>query len=241
MISLSSEDSTRILIIGFFLGCAFSGGAIDSLKSLVNCLLVPLYTIASSAFLLNLFYQKCGNGSDDDYRLSRLRRCISGRDFDSRLTNRSDIIKQSHEDTSTETATGEPVGVGVGQSTSVESLQQVNLTGSYKLVKNEGFDKFLGAQGVPWALRRAVDKAQPIHHITHTGNEIRIKITGIITSESTFQIGGPPVETQIRGRVFLDTVSYLDSCDGIQVHKVNRRERYKIIVTRQLNADRGRM
>ncbi|KAL7546121.1 hypothetical protein ACHAWF_009457 [Thalassiosira exigua] len=93
----------------------------------------------------------------------------------------------------------------------------VNLTGTFKLAKNIDFDKFLEAQGIGWALRSAANKARPVHKITHRGRTLRIQITGIITGDTTYQIGGPPVTSQIRDRVFSDTVQYLDS--GIQVQK----------------------
>ena len=112
----------------------------------------------------------------------------------------------------------------------------VNLSGTFKLAKNVDFDKFLEAQGVGWALRSAANKARPVHTITHRGRTLRIQITGIITGDTTYKIGGPPVTSQIRDRVFSDTVQYLDSNDGIRVHKqcVSGGEG-KILVTRQLS------
>ena len=112
----------------------------------------------------------------------------------------------------------------------------VNLTGTFKLAKNVDFDKFLEAQGVGWALRSAANKARPVHTITHKGRTLRIQITGIITGDTTYKIGGPPVTSQIRDRVFSDTVQYLDSKDGIRVHKqcVSGGDG-KILVTRQLS------
>lgn len=112
----------------------------------------------------------------------------------------------------------------------------VNLTGTFKLAKNIDFDKFLEAQGIGWALRSAANKARPVHKITHRGRTLRIQITGIITGDTTYQIGGPPVTSQIRDRVFSDTVSYLDSRDGVRVQKrcVSGGDG-KIFVVRQLS------
>jgi hypothetical protein len=87
--------------------------------------------------------------------------------------------------------------------------QPINLTGNYKLVQNDNFEEFLKAQGVPWFLVSAANKARPIHKITHNGQWITIQIQGIIESETTYQIEGPPVENVIRGRRFQDQVTYL--------------------------------
>jgi len=115
----------------------------------------------------------------------------------------------------------------------------VNLTGSYKLAKNVDFDKFLEAQGIGWALRSAANKAKPVHKITHRGRTIRIQISGIITGDTTYRVDGPPVTSQIRDRTFSDTVQYLDSRDGIRVHKVCQSGGDgKIVVTRQLSSCR---
>ena len=112
----------------------------------------------------------------------------------------------------------------------------VNLSGTFKLAKNVDFDKFLEAQGVGWALRSAANKARPVHKITHRGRTLRIQITGIITGDTTYQIGGPPVTSQIRDRVFSDTVQYLDSGDGIRVQKkCLSGGTGKIFVTRRLS------
>jgi hypothetical protein len=35
-----------------------------------------------------------------------------------------------------------------------EEPQPVDLTGAYKLISNDGFERILEVQGVPWALRR---------------------------------------------------------------------------------------
>lgn len=113
---------------------------------------------------------------------------------------------------------------------------KVNMNGAFKLVKNDNFDGFLAAQGISWALRRAADKARPIHHFLHVNDEITIKITGIIESQTTYIIGGPPKETSIRGRVFLDTIEYIEN--GICSHKKAVTEDYDILVTRELAPDR---
>lgn len=73
------------------------------------------------------------------------------------------------------------------------------------------------------------------------GNKITIKIEGIIESQTTYIINGPPVEINIRGRIFQDRVSYLESGDGIQVIKKAVTENYDIIVQRRLSDDRQKI
>jgi hypothetical protein len=114
----------------------------------------------------------------------------------------------------------------------------VNLSGSYKLIKNDNFDGILEVQGVPWALRRAADAARPTHTITHNDKTVTIQIQGIIESSTTYEIDGPPVETNVRGRVFRDQMKYLDSGDGIRVSKEGVTENYNIETVRQLSADK---
>lgn len=114
----------------------------------------------------------------------------------------------------------------------------INMTGAFKLIMNDNFERFLEVQGVPWALRRAADAARPTHRILHRGKTIRIQIRGIIESETTYQIDGPPVTINIRGRIFRDRVTYLETGDGIRVCKEATKENYNIEVTRRLSEDR---
>jgi hypothetical protein len=115
---------------------------------------------------------------------------------------------------------------------------KVNMNGAFKLVKNENFDGFLAVQGVPWALRCAADQARPTHRFIHSGDTITIHIQGIIESQTTYEIGGPEKETSIRGRVFRDLISYLETGDGICSRKKSVTEDYDILVTRRLSPDR---
>mmetsp|Transcript_3508 Transcript_3508/g.4878 ORF Transcript_3508/g.4878 Transcript_3508/m.4878 type:complete len:282 (-) Transcript_3508:48-893(-) len=119
----------------------------------------------------------------------------------------------------------------------------VDLSGTYKLSKNVKFAEFLQAQGVPWALRCAADKVKPIHTLTHRGDQLRVQISGIVTGDTTYHIGGKKVTpSTLRDRHFNDTATYLEGGDGIRVQKVasdivhdNAKE---FIVTRQLTKDR---
>jgi hypothetical protein len=115
----------------------------------------------------------------------------------------------------------------------------VDLTGVYKLISNDGFEDFLAVQGVPWALRRAANQARPVHRITHNGNTLTIKIEGIIESQTTYTIGGQPVETNVRGRIFEDSVAYLnDGRAGVLVSKRAITEEYDVTVQRILSKDK---
>eukprot|EP00977_Amphora_coffeiformis_P018646 scaffold6634_cov158-Amphora_coffeaeformis.AAC.4 len=120
--------------------------------------------------------------------------------------------------------------------------QPFDLSGAYKLRSNDNFDGFLAVQGVPWALRRAANQARPLHRITHQGNCLTIKIEGIIESQTTYIINGPPVETNVRGRIFEDSVSYLeDGAVGIIVRKKAVTENYDVSVQRVLSEDKTRI
>ena len=113
------------------------------------------------------------------------------------------------------------------------------MTGSYKLVSNENFEEFLATQGVPWPLRRAANAARPTHKFTHVGDSVTIQIKGIIESQTTYIVGGPSVQTGIRGRMFEDTVSYLE--DGIQSIKRALSDDYSITVSRRISQDRQKL
>lgn len=115
----------------------------------------------------------------------------------------------------------------------------VNLTGLYKLVENQNFEGLLEAQGVPWALRRAANMARPTHGITHKGETLTIKIEGIIESQTTYTIGGPPVRGLVRERVFEDQVTYLEDNTGVQTRKRAVDDGYTVKVRRHLGADRA--
>jgi hypothetical protein len=120
----------------------------------------------------------------------------------------------------------------------IHAEQPFDLSGAYKLVRNDNFEGFLAVQGVPWALRRAANQARPVHRITHLGNQLTIKIEGIIESQTTYIIGGAPVETNVRGRIFEDVVRYLeDNVTGIRVSKTALTEDYDVTVQRVLSTD----
>ena len=100
----------------------------------------------------------------------------------------------------------------------VEPEQPINMSGSYQMTFHENLDAFLAVQGVPWPLRRAASAVLPIHHIVHIGNHLSIQIVAQssgFTTQTQYVIHGPPVETNVRGRIFSDRVyySYEDGID----------------------------
>merc|ERR1712151_458240 len=119
------------------------------------------------------------------------------------------------------------------------SDEPIDLTGSYRLIKNDGFKDFLAAQGVNYVLRAAADKAVTTHHVTHNGTTLRIRVSGIITGDTTYIIGGPYAETKIQDKVFHDSATWLpNKSEGVRITKISQSEKYNIIVTRRLSADK---
>jgi hypothetical protein len=115
------------------------------------------------------------------------------------------------------------------------------MTGTYKLVENDNFEELLAAQGIPWALRSAANRARPTHKFTHRGNLLTIKIQGIIESETKYHIGGSPTETAVRGRQFHDSVTYLEDKTGIQTLKRAINDGYTVRVCRRLSPDKSKL
>jgi hypothetical protein len=145
-----------------------------------------------------------------------------------------DVVTQDHAEETT---------AGVAD----QEEQPIDMSGSYQMKSHDNLDAFLAIQGVPWPLRRAAAAVYPIHHITHVKNHLRIKIeaksSGFVT-ETQYLINGPPVETNVRGRIFSDRVyySYEDAavdnggrkCNGIVTEKRAITEGYLVTVLRQL-------
>ena len=96
----------------------------------------------------------------------------------------------------------------------------INLTGKYKLVHNHNFDAFLKSQNVPMLLRKAANASRPIHTIVHNGTCLRIQVDGIVKGDTTFEIGGPPAQSNIRYLKFDDHVSYVENGQAVEVRKV---------------------
>lgn len=118
----------------------------------------------------------------------------------------------------------------------------INLNGIFRLEKNENFQEFLASQGVGWALRAAADKAVTTHHITHTEKELKIKVAGIISSETVYPIDGRTiVRTKIKDREYEDTVTYTEDGAGVRVTKVCKGHNYKVFVVRRFSPDKDKL
>jgi len=217
-----SGDGTLIgvflftILMSFFVPSAEHGASVSDVIRAIHVLFERIYVVGVLAYLSVLFYNHHWQSSG----------------IKAKETHERDEVRVADD--------GSYVVVSPPESLDADEEEEdgdiVNLSGTFKLAKNVDFDKFLEAQGIGWALRSAANKARPVHKITHRGRTLRIQITGIITGDTTYKIGGPPVTCQIRDRVFSDTVQYLDSGDGIRVHKkcVSGGDG-KILVTRQLS------
>ena len=177
---------------------------LSSFQSVVNLLLVPVYTFCVLLYLIRLALVEFSIGKTTSVRPSTLA----------------------------------PPAAVVAPTVTEADDGVFNLSGSYKLISNDNFEGFLETQGVPWALRRAANQARPLHKITHVGKTITIQIKGIIESETTYEVDGPPIQTKIRSRVFEDRMKFLETGDGIEVTKKALEENYTVTVTRRLSKDR---
>ena len=183
---------------------------LSSFQSVVNLLLVPVYTFCVLLYLIRLALAEFG------------------------VRKTSSVASSTLAPSTAAAAAAAVHPPPVGE----EEGGVLNLSGSYKLISNENFEGFLETQGVPWALRRAANQARPLHRITHVGKSITIQIKGIIESETTYQVDGPPIQTKIQSRVFEDRMTYLETGDGVQVTKKTLEENYTVTVTRRLSKDR---
>lgn len=68
-----------------------------------------------------------------------------------------------------------------------------------------------------------------------------IRIEGIIVTQTTYIINGPPVEIKIKGRVFMDRMTYLENGRGIRGIKQAVTENYDIYIDRVLSEDKQRI
>lgn len=118
-----------------------------------------------------------------------------------------------------------------------DASKLIDLNGSFRLEKNINFKNFLAVQGVSWPLRAAADKAITTQHITHEDSMLKIKVSGIISSETIYTINGPPTKTYVKDREYLDYVSYLENGQGIKVFKVNEEHNYNVTVVRTFSPD----
>lgn len=194
---------------------------IFALFYLINNVLIPTYTLLISFHLLYSWYRYFFQSS----------KSTSITTFEGTDASLSDSSTSEHNQDF-------PKSDEITDNKATPNDLKLNLTGTFKLVKHDGFDEFLAANGVPYLMRKAALSMQPVHTITHTGDTVRVQISGIISGDITYHINGPSVESTIHTRTFLDSVTYLEEGDGIRITKkatdganVGARQ---IVVTRRL-------
>jgi hypothetical protein len=211
LLSIEGLPAAAVLVL---VGHLSSSLSIDDWQRIVNLVLLPVYTALVIGYITLRVYHV--------------------------------VIEPRLKATTTTTTQGERSlnDIAAAASTFDESEeasapQPIDMTGVFRLVENHNFEELLAAQGIPWALRSAANRARPTHKFTHKGNLLTIKIQGIIESETKYHIGGAPTETAVRGRQFHDTVTYLEDKTGIQTLKRAVNDGYTVRVCRRLSPDKS--
>jgi len=117
-----------------------------------------------------------------------------------------------------------------------EFKDKPNFTGEWTLVNSTNYDEFLAVQNVNYLLRKAAAGMSLKHVIDHKGKRFKLSIFGPVTQNMSYIIGGPPTETQVKGKKFLDTVSWNEQ-NELVIHKLNKAENYELIIRRELQSD----
>jgi hypothetical protein len=244
--SHTSLSPLALLFVGIVLGrnayvddTASSWSSMEFLDVFTGTYVVPLYTILVLLYLLMTLLQKqiedrVGPLESIFFKLLAASKCPP-------IQQQQQQPSQERVATTTYCADNNNTDSTENKNntdTDTDDYQPVNLTGAYQLVSNDNFEEFLRVQGVPWSLRSLANKARPIHRITHEGSLLTIQIQGLIESQTTYHINGPPAQCTIRGRVFEDTVHYLEhNGRGILVTKKALVENYHVTVQRVLSDD----
>lgn len=216
LLSIEGLPTAAALVL---LGHLSSSLSIDDWHRIVNQVLLPVYTAIVISYIVVRFYHVVVE--------PRLRRATS-------TTTREGNQSIAGAPTTTSSST-------IDEAQEALAPQPIDMTGTYKLVENDNFEELLAAQGIPWALRSAANRARPTHKFTHRGNLLTIKIQGIIESETKYHIGGSPTETAVRGRQFHDSVTYLEDKTGIQTLKRAINDGYTVRVCRRLSPDKSKL
>jgi hypothetical protein len=242
--SASNETSFSDNFAGDFSAKVKSLEIITNMNDQIMCWIVPVYTVLVVLYLVqhvwssvsNVVYRLGLGRSSSRFSITPAVRRMSAK---ARLRLSSTRLDRSiaSSDEKRKLLPSELDSGAASSTAGVVGPAPVDLTGVYKLVKNVNFEEFLAAQDIPWALRRAAAAARPTHRIAHDTqtHTITIKIEGIIESQTTYVINGPPAETNVRGRVFHDTVRYLNPATeglGILVMKKGITEVYDCTVQR---------
>jgi len=233
-ISMTSENNLSWLLVAFAMGTIYSKD-IDIIRNMINSF-VPVYTFLSALYVvaLTLSYAWTTFFSEKhDIKISGLfvppqKKQVREKKVEfekNKIVQRDEAVIAS--------LPKKDITEGKG------SDEPITLTGSYRLIKNDGFKDFLAAQGVNYILRAAADKAITTHHVTHRGTTLRIRVSGIITGDTTYIIGGDYMETKIQDKIFHDSATWLpNKSEGVRITKVSQSEKYNLLVTRRLSADK---
>lgn len=208
-----------LLVVGYSLGSS-SRDALSYIEYWIHNVGVSLYTLGTVLYLSLRFYH------DRNRRRSQ-------------KTTSTKNVSDDNDDETTMPSLRMSSTLTIEEENEPTPDAPIDLTGTYKVVDNDNFGAFLQAQGLPWFLCNAASKARPTHTFEHSNyRDLTIRIQGIIESQTSYQIDGPYTETQIRGRVFRDSVEYLycslgKNCVGIRTQKVAVGEGYHVEVQRR--------
>jgi len=125
-----------------------------------------------------------------------------------------------------------PMRRKVGNATAA-SVKQMDLTGTWKLERNENYKDLLAFMGANMVERNAANMASTTHVIEHKGERLKISIKSLLTIELDYTIGGPPVYTEVKGTKFEDTVMWMEN-GGVVVRKHCKQKKLEMTVKRQL-------
>ena len=115
----------------------------------------------------------------------------------------------------------------------VTMTQQANLTGTWKLTKNEHYQEFLATTGASWMERKAADAAPATHVITHVpGESLKLDIRALLSQSITYGFDQEPVFMEIKGNRFEDVAT--ETALGVTVRKFHRVKNYEILASREL-------
>ena len=106
------------------------------------------------------------------------------------------------------------------------------LSGTWKLVESENYHAYLEAINVGKLLRGIIARAPTSQTIALRGDRVRIVTNGILKMDTTYAIGGAPIEVVVKGSVFLDSVRW--DGDALILLKQRRDRTYAIHVQRAL-------
>jgi len=168
---MTSENNPILLfIVAFSMGSLISKD-MDLIRNLINSF-VPIYTVLSALYVLALTLSYAWNTF-----FSANKEFLPPKKKEKKVEFENKIVPKDESSVALPPPGKKPVEGDGGPS------KQIDLTGSYRLAKNDGFKDFLAAQGVNYVLRTAADKAVTCHHVTHNDTTLRIRVSGIITGK----------------------------------------------------------